>query len=241
MLSDHWAPGWELAIGSGTGRGVGGRPFRRGGAGRMAASGRRPCRRGRSGPWVKEAVFGSPPRRHRDPCRRPQRAAEAGAPTSAGLLRRRCSWNVAPCGAWSTGPFPCPGPPPAMLAPEARTRLSGQCCWLKALGRTVAFDTHCRPRRFRDDGGRDHHRARAGSRDGFGRPSTRDGAQNPSCRRIWANRRFIRTRRSLCAFPSRRATRVESMSATTSAAIRLVVGVNTSVLSSVSTLMTTSA
>lgn len=34
----------------------------------------------------------------------------------------------------------------AILPPEQRMRLIGQCSWLKAMGRTVAFDTNYRPR-----------------------------------------------------------------------------------------------
>jgi 2-dehydro-3-deoxygluconokinase len=34
----------------------------------------------------------------------------------------------------------------AILPPEARMRLIGQCSWLKAMGRTIAFDTNYRPR-----------------------------------------------------------------------------------------------
>lgn len=34
----------------------------------------------------------------------------------------------------------------AILPPEHRTRLVGQCSWLKALGKAVAFDTNHRPR-----------------------------------------------------------------------------------------------
>ncbi|EYD76688.1 2-dehydro-3-deoxygluconate kinase [Rubellimicrobium mesophilum DSM 19309] len=34
----------------------------------------------------------------------------------------------------------------AILPPEARMKLIGQCSWLKAMGRTIAFDTNYRPR-----------------------------------------------------------------------------------------------
>jgi 2-dehydro-3-deoxygluconokinase len=34
----------------------------------------------------------------------------------------------------------------AILPPEHRTKLIGQCSWLRAMGRTVAFDTNYRPR-----------------------------------------------------------------------------------------------
>ena len=34
----------------------------------------------------------------------------------------------------------------AILPPEARMKLIGQCSWLKAMGKTIAFDTNYRPR-----------------------------------------------------------------------------------------------